>query len=262
MLSKFQALDADYKALHLQVIDLIDETDEEAFEEEQGRIDKLDDDVSNMTVRLQALMTTASATAPDASPLDRRPLTRKLSGVNTGLNRIERVTTETDELKEPGLLSHYFDELSYNQKDLATIYSDLAVEDINDDDELFVTHSAAEALLSTLTHKIKFLLVPTHDGTPSRPTFDGTGVRLQKLEVPTNDGNIIHWKRFWEQFAVAVHNKTSLSNAEKTVYLQQAIRTVQLKVLEKGYRTLERNTRNVSSLVMIDLVLYNTITLS
>ncbi len=79
LLSKLQALDADYKALHLQVIDLIDETNEETLEEEQGRIDKLDDDISNMTVRLQALMITASAMALDTSPLDRRPLTRKLS---------------------------------------------------------------------------------------------------------------------------------------------------------------------------------------
>ena len=38
------------------------------------------------------------------------------------------------------------------------------------------------------------------------------------------NGNLIHWKQFWDQFAVAVHNKTNLSNAEKTVYLQQVIK--------------------------------------
>ena len=53
---------------------------------------------------------------------------------------------------------------------------------------------------------------------------DGTGVRLPKLNVPTFDGNLIHWKQFWDQFNVVVHNKTSLSDAEKTVYLQNAIK--------------------------------------
>ena len=49
-------------------------------------------------------------------------------------------------------------------------------------------------------------------------------VKLPKLDVPTFNGNLIHWKQFWDQFAVAVHNKTNLSNAEKTVYLQQVIK--------------------------------------
>lgn len=37
----------------------------------------------------------------------------------------------------------------------------------------------------------------------------------------TYQRDIIHWKQFWEQFTVAVHN---LSNAEKMVYLQHAIK--------------------------------------
>ncbi len=48
-------------------------------------------------------------------------------------------------------------------------------------------------------------------------TSDGTGVRLPK---PTFDGSLIHWKQFWDQFAVSVHNKKNISNA---VYLQHAI---------------------------------------
>ena len=59
---------------------------------------------------------------------------------------------------------------------------------------------------------------------PTLATTDSTGVKLPKLGVPTFDGNIIHWKQFWDQFTVAVHSRTSLSNAEKTVYLQHAIK--------------------------------------
>ena len=50
------------------------------------------------------------------------------------------------------------------------------------------------------------------------------GVKLPKLDVPTFDGNLIHWKQFWEQFSVSVHNQLNLSNAEKIVYLQHAIK--------------------------------------
>lgn len=64
------------------------------------------------------------------------------------------------------------------------------------------------------------LAAPPTDDT----TTDGTGVKLPKLDVPVFDGNIIHWKQFWDQFTVAVHSKGTLSNAEKTVYLQQAIK--------------------------------------
>ena len=39
------------------------------------------------------------------------------------------------------------------------------------------------------------------------------GIKLPKIEVPTFDGNILHWPTFWEQFEVSVHDKDSLSDA-------------------------------------------------
>ena len=95
--------------------------------------------------------------------------------------------------------------------------------DIRDDDDLFTIHATLERQLSAVAQKIKSLTVlpPTSTSTPSSTD---TGVKLPKLDVATFDGNLIHWKQFWDQFAVAVHNKTSLSNAEKTVYLQHAIK--------------------------------------
>ena len=167
---------------------------------------------------LQALITPPTA-APDAPATDRRPLKRRLGRVQAGLNRIEGATT--DEPVDRTLLSQYSDELSDYKKDLAALYSDLAAEDIGDDDELFTTHSVAERQLSTLSHKIKSV---TPADAPTPPTTEGTGVKLPKLDVPLFDGNIIHWKQFWDQFTIAVHSKTALSNAEKTVYLQHAIK--------------------------------------
>jgi len=79
LLTKLQTLDSDFRRIHLELVDLIDEEDTEALDAEQGAIDKLDDDVSSLTVRLQALVEPATVTtAPVAPPLDRRPLNRKL----------------------------------------------------------------------------------------------------------------------------------------------------------------------------------------
>ena len=51
LLAKLQTLDADYRAIHLQIIDLIDEKEAEALDAEQRHIDQLDDDVSDLTVK-------------------------------------------------------------------------------------------------------------------------------------------------------------------------------------------------------------------
>ena len=53
---------------------------------------------------------------------------------------------------------------------------------------------------------------------------DPKGIRLPKLDVPVFNGHILNWRCFWEQFVVSIHEHPSLSNAEKLVYLQQALR--------------------------------------
>lgn len=36
--------------------------------------------------------------------------------------------------------------------------------------------------------------------------------------------DILQWKSFWEQFSISVHGRTKLSDSEKLVYLQQALK--------------------------------------
>ena len=62
----------------------------------------------------------------------------------------------------------------------------------------------------------------------------GLGVQLPKLAVPTFDGNILHWRQFWEQFCVSIHNRPNLSNAEKLVYLQHALKDGSAKPIIEG----------------------------
>ncbi len=41
---------------------------------------------------------------------------------------------------------------------------------------------------------------------------------------PTFDGNVLNWKYFWDQFRVAVYDRTDVAPAEKMVYLENALK--------------------------------------
>ena len=105
--------------------------------------------------------------------------------------------------------------------------------DIADEDKLLILHSRLEKLLFDTSHKIKKSST-TPPVEPSSAASDSAGVKLPKLGVPTFDDNLIHWKQFWEQFIVTVHDRSNLSNAEKSVYLQHAIKSGSAKNTIEG----------------------------
>ena len=57
--------------------------------------------------------------------------------------------------------------------------------------------------------------MPTHS--------DSKGVKLPKFAVPVFNGNIFNLTSFWEQFCISVHDRSSLYDAEKFIFLQQAL---------------------------------------
>ena len=63
---------------------------------------------------------------------------------------------------------------------------------------------------------------------------DSKGVRLPKLDAPTFNGSILSWRSFWEQFTISVHDRSSLSNSEKLVHLQQSLKGGSAKSSIKG----------------------------
>ena len=83
---------------------------------------------------------------------------------------------------------------------------------------------------------LKSLLYPCKDDVkvPSDPSPSTHGVRLPKLDVPTFNGDILKWITFWEQFTVAVHDLTHLSNAEKLAYLRHSLKDGAAKGIIEG----------------------------
>ena len=72
--------------------------------------------------------------------------------------------------------------------------------------------------------------------TGSSPTSDSKGVKLPKLDVPTFDGNILNWRSFWEQFHVSVHDRSTLSDSKRLVYLQHSLKDGSTKSVIEGLR--------------------------
>ena len=91
-------------------------------------------------------------------------------------------------------------------------------------DDLYTHQVEVEKRVFDCSLKIKKLLQSQANLTTS--SSSGKGVRLPKLDVPTFDGtsNILNWRTFWDQFLVSVHDRTNLSEFEKLVCLQQALK--------------------------------------
>lgn len=164
LLTKLKSHDEEFKNLHFQIIDSIDEGDDAALDDEQTVLDNFDDAVSDLTVRLESLITCTAPVPPPgpATPFDRRPLNRKLVRVKVGLNRVDARMSDEVAVPERPELNQFREELSDYKKDLAVLYEDLVTRDITDDDALFDHHSRLERKLSSVSQKLKglHLLLP------------------------------------------------------------------------------------------------------
>ena len=226
--AKLEGLEHDFKTSHLQLIDLIDDEDE--LEQEQEFLDHHDDDVASLTVRLQKLMTASSSSAtPDAG---KKAPTRKLS-------RLDRNLSNTNDFldghpTDTSLLEQHAAQLTTYGKELAAVYETLVTLDLEEEDDLFVQHAKLEKLHFSCSHKVRKLLNSHSPSSVSAPAADGKGLKLPKLEVPTLDGNVLHWRQFWEQFSISVHDRSHLTDVEKLVYLRQAVKNGSAKNAIEG----------------------------
>ena len=87
------------------------------------------------------------------------------------------------------LWEQHSEQLADYKKELASVYEELVLLDLEEDDDQFILHS-----------------------------------KLEKLHFATFGGDVLQWRQFWVQFSVSMHDRSNLSNAEKLVYLQQAFK--------------------------------------
>ena len=247
LLTRLQELDASFRAAHLDVIDLIEEESDD-LDKEHEVLDRHEDEISTASLRLRSLMKSISSSADSSST---RPLSRKLSRVERRLQAAEKdLASVGDSDGKVPLLEQYLEQLSDLKKELSTVYGELIVLDLSDEHELIKKHTGLESLHFKCSHRVRELL-SVHKPPPLNPLSARGEItsKLPKLEVPTFDGDILYWQRFWEQYEVSVHNHNRLSNAEKLVYLQQAIQGGSARTVIEGLsRSGEQYSEAVSCL--------------
>ena len=227
---------ADFKTLHYQVLDVIDENDDEALQKEQDILDNHDDIVAALVLRIQNIIThtpstvhspmSFGSTIHDALKVSAHQLSRLELGLNGTDDGLDALSGDDVDFS---LLEQYVEQLADHKRELFTIHEELISLDLDNDHELVLKHIALEKLQFKCSHRVKKLT-----SSSLVHVADGKGVRLPKLEVPTFDGDVLHWSQFWEQFKISIHDRPQLSDSEKLVYLQQAVKNGSAKPVIEG----------------------------
>jgi len=165
------------------------------------------------------------------------------------LTSVNEAITALGETPDLCHVERYVEQLQ-DKKELAELSVKLYSLDLEDTDELVTLHTGLEERLFDYMLRAKRLAqscAPLTDDVLTRA--ESRGIKLPKLEVPSFSGHTMNWSSFWEQFEVSVHNSTSLSNSEKLVYLQQALKGGSAKNTIEGLsRTGNNYTEAVASL--------------
>ena len=230
-LIRLETLNSEYKVYHFTHIDLIE--DEVILQREQENLDNHDDIVSNLSVRIQRLINSCTTTTmgPDIhkTSLHRlKHLQKNLSAVRDKINELFDVPEDVCHLKQ------HEEQFADYKLELADLQTQLLSLHISDEDKLLVEHSVLQDVLFDCSLKIKELLLGTSTSSRSSDSSNNKEVKLQKLDVPTFDGNILNWKCFWEQFCISVHVRPYLSEAEKLVYIRYALKDRSAKQAIEG----------------------------
>ena len=231
MQQKLDTLDADFRAHHHNIVDLTDS--EDSLAREQDVLDEHDDLVAELAVRIKQLITACSSsdTTPHKIAARRLAHVRKtLSDVSTAVGALGEGSDDVHRLHQ------YQEQLIDLKGDLSETRSVLLTLELAESDGLASELASLEKqVFDSFVEIKKKLSSSTSPSTASSlPAPDSKGVKLPKLDVPTFDGNLLDWRCFWEQFRVSVHDRSSLSDSEKLVYLQHSLKDGSAKNVIEG----------------------------
>ena len=221
---RLEALSAEFKGHHFAVIDLMDS--EEDLGREQDIYDRQDEDINQLSIRLEKLVSSCLAADPGEHKIALKRVKHIEKGLTTILNSISPFPPDGD----VHALQQYEEQLSELKKEFSDVQRSLFSLEIEDTSELGLLIPRIEEAMFRCALEIRKLL-HSHS-TPS--TSDIQGVKLPKLDVPTFDGSLLNWKTFWEQFNVAVHVRTNLAESEKLAYLRHALKAGSAKSVIEG----------------------------
>lgn len=200
---KLEKLDVEFKTHHFNLVDEIEE--EHDLEEEETILKQHEDNVAALALKLQHLVTACGSFSPPSA--EHKVALRRLQRLRKLLASTRDTLERPTAIKDTCLLHQHEEQLVEHKRELSEVRSSIFALDLDDGNEVNVLMDQIEESMFDCSLKLKKLLQKSSNSVP-----DGKGVKLPKLEVPTFDGNILHWKSFWEQFDVSIHSRSNLSN--------------------------------------------------
>ena len=237
---KLESLDSEFKVHHYSVIDAIPDDDrtDENIAKEQEELDQHDSNITDLSLRLEELMRECSAKS-EAAP--HKVASRSLTNLRERLNVISSALSKLSGTpEETHLVGQYQEQVSDLKKELSdtclNILSSCTTEesdslintDVVDIDKLFFDVGLTLKKLAVKTSSVSGA-TSAESSTP-----DSKLIKLPKLDIPTFDGNILRWLTFWEQYRVAIHDRSDLSQAQKLLYLRQSLKDGSAKNVIEG----------------------------
>ena len=230
---RLKSLKQEFKNHQLAIIDRTDTDDELA--EEQQELDQQEDIFSALNIRIQHLLSHATSSRISDSV---RVAGRQLALLQTDLQSICDTVTGLDD-KEDGIeciLEEYRDRAGEIKAELAKLRTSLLSSETEDAVMTDLTRVEKLSFDCLLIVKKRIRSIASTTATAASPagTSGSSTTKLPKLELPSFHGDILQWKNFWEQFCVSVHDRASISQEEKLMYLQNAIKDRTAKSLIAG----------------------------
>ena len=232
--SKLKTLDTEFKSHQLSIIDLTD--GDTGLTAEQQELDDHDDRASELTIRIQRLISTLSPSMTEGLS---RTSTRRLARLQEKLAVIQGAVTAIPEDRSDDdsvcMLEQYAEQIADAKAELKDVQASMLSVELAAEDPIIHTQDEIERTIFRCSVAIKKRLRASTDATTcDTPMPRAPGARLPKLEVPTFDGDILKWKSFWDQFSVSIHKRSDLTAAEKMVYLQNALKDKTAKSTIEG----------------------------
>lgn len=128
-------------------------------------------------------------------------------------------------------LKQYEEQMVDYKAELRTLSREILSLDLEEGDALLESEAALTKAIFDCSVEIKRLL-QSHSSASG--AGESKGVKLPKLDIPTFDGHLLNWTSFWEQFTISVHGHSDISNAEKLVYLRNALKDGAAKHIVEG----------------------------
>ena len=252
--AKLDSLDSEFKVHHYGIIDTIPDDDhvDETMTKEQDELDQHDTNIANLSIRLEELVRKSSSKAESAAY---KIASRSLASLRDRLTVISSALTKLSGASEEiHLVEQYQEQVSDLKRELSDTRRNVISSCTHEESETFINSSIVDIdkLLFDVGLTLKKLAVKA-PFTPDKATVDSAlenkMIKLPKLDIPTFDGNLLHWLTFWEQYCVAIHDRADLSQAQKLVYLRQSLKDGSAKnVIEGLSRSGEQYTEAVKCL--------------